>query len=348
MTRTFGGASTGSIADDRFAAGPRIAVCRVLRPSGAAANVAAMNTETDHIRGMAIMAFAMMLLPLMDAIAKWLATAEAMAPGQVTFYRFALQVLLAGGIVAVGGVHLLRPKRLWPNLLRGLLLGSASLIFFTAVKYMPLADAMAVFFVEPMILTMLSALILKEPVGWRRWSAVAVGFVGAVIVIQPSFALLGPVSLLPLATASLFALYMILNRRLTGHDSLMVMQFVAGIGGVAVTGLALLAGFSLGIGDLMPGLPPSGSAWMLILTLGVLATFGHLLVVKAFRHAEASLLAPFQYIEIISATIVGLLVFGDFPSLSKWLGIVIIVGSGLYTFWRESRRSAGPAPVPKA
>lgn len=307
-----------------------------------------MTAQTSHVRGMAIMAFSMTLLPLMDAIAKWLATEGALSPGQVTFFRFMLQMLFAGAlVVAAGGIARLRPVRLWPNLLRGVLIGLASLLFFIAVKYMPLADAIAVFFIEPMILTVLSGIFLKEPVGWRRWSAVIVGFAGALIVIQPSFALFGPVSLLPLGTATLFAVYMLLNRRLSSQDGLLVMQCLAGLGGLVATAFGLLVGLAFGIEDLALGLPARAFDWGLILVLGLLATFGHLFVVAAFRHAEASLLAPFQYIEIISATIVGLLVFGDFPSASKWAGIAIIVASGLYTFWRESRRRAGPVPVPK-
>jgi drug/metabolite transporter (DMT)-like permease len=297
---------------------------------------------------MAIMAFAMTLLPLMDAIAKWLATTGSLSPGQVTFYRFALQVAMAGVLLlALTGFGGLKPRRLWPNILRGVLLGLASLFFFTAVKYMPLADAIAVFFVEPMILTVLSAIFLKEPIGWRRWTAVVIGFAGAMIVIQPSFSLFGVVSLLPLGTATLFAVYMLLNRTLSTQDGPLVMQCMAGLGGAAATGLALLAGATFGISDLALGIPALVNEWLLLLALGILATFGHMLVVEAFRHAQASLLAPFQYIEIISATIVGLLVFGDFPTVSKWLGIAIIVGSGLYTFWRESRSRTGPMPVAK-
>lgn len=320
----------------------------VLAGRGAPGQCRAMSEETSHIRGMAIMAFSMTLLPLMDAIAKWLTTNGDLSPGQVTFSRFALQIVIAGGVLLVlTGVGGLRPKRFWPNVVRGVLLGLASLFFFTAVKYMPLADAIAVFFVEPMILTMLSGVFLKEPIGWRRWSAVVVGFAGALIVIQPSFSLFGPVSLLPLATATLFSVYMLLNRRLSAQDKPLVMQCIAGLGGTAATGAGLLVGATFGIADLAPGMPARLDEWALLLVLGTLATFGHMLVVEAFRHAEASVLAPFQYIEIISATIVGLLVFGDFPSPSKWLGIAVIVGSGLYTFWRESRRHAGPHPVPK-
>lgn len=307
-----------------------------------------MNAGTSHTRGMAIMAFSMMLLPLMDAIAKWLTTFGTLSPGQVTFYRFALQTVVAGAaLLALSGAAGLRPQRFWPNVLRGVLLGSASLFFFTAVKYMPLADAIAVFFVEPMILTVLSGVFLKEPIGWRRWLAVVVGFGGALIVIQPSFSLFGPISLLPLVTATLFSVYMLLNRRLSSQDGPLVMQCVAGLGGTAATAAGLLAGAGFGIADLAPALPQRADEVLLLLALGILATFGHMLVVEAFRNAEASVLAPFQYIEIISATIVGLVVFGDFPSPSKWLGILVIVGSGLYTFWRESRRVGVASPAPK-
>lgn len=302
-----------------------------------------MNSQTaivegNNARGMAIMAASMMLLPLMDSIAKWLAMNEAIAPGQITFMRFLIQLVLTGLIiVAVHGPGRLRPVNLAGNFIRGLLIGSASLLFFTAVKYMPIADAISVFFVEPMIVTMLSAIFLKEPIGWRRWIAVFVGFCGALIVIQPSYELFGAISLLPLGTATLFSIYMILNRSLSGRDSALVMQFMAGAGGTAVTGLALLAGLHLGVGDLQPGIPLNAEPLALLACLGVLATFGHMAVTQAFRYAPASILAPFQYLEIVSAAAVGLVVFGNFPTPTKWLGIAIIIGSGLFVFWRESR-----------
>ncbi len=301
------------------------------------------------------MASSMMLLPLMDSIAKWLAMNEAIAPGQITFARFLIQlVLTAALIVALHGFGALRAVSMVGNFIRGLLIGSASLLFFTAVKYMPVADAISVFFVEPMIVTMLSAVFLKEPVGWRRWLAVVTGFFGALIVIQPSYELFGPISLLPLGTATLFSFYMILNRSLSGRDSALVMQFMAGAGGTAITGLALLAGYNFGLADMQPGLPVNGVVISLLLCLGILATFGHMAVTQAFKHAPASILAPFQYLEIVSAAAVGLVVFGDFPSASKWLGILIIIGSGLFVFWRESRvksvvaapTSSGPAAKP--
>ncbi len=287
------------------------------------------------------MAGAMLTLPLMDAAAKFLALNEAMAPGSITFLRFALQTLICVPIlIAAGGISALRPNNWSYNLLRGILIGCASALFFISVKYVPIADAIAIFFVEPFILTALSALILGEKVGWRRWLAIAVGFIGALMVIQPNLVRFGLVSLLPLGTATLFAFYLILNRVLAARDTSLVMQYSAGVGGVIALGFAMAVGSALGVTDLTWTPPGSTLAVVLLLAIGLISTFGHLLVVTAFRHAPASLLAPFQYFEIISAVAIGFLIFDEFPSLSKWLGIAIIIGSGLFILWREQRNKA--------
>ena len=300
-----------------------------------------MTIARGQVRGMAIMASAMLILPLMDIIGKWLASVDHLAPGQIAVSRFAVQfVVLVPVITAMRGVSALRPRHIWANMLRGALLGFASLLFFVSVKYMPVADAIAVFFVEPLLLVALSAIILKEKVGWRRRIAVAVGFAGALIVIQPSYELFGPVSLLPLVTALLFTVYLILNKTLSLDDEPVVMQMVAGAGATVTLGLAVMVGSMAGIADMTPQMPQFAISWFWLLVIGLMSAGGHLLVIMAFRHAPASVLAPFQYFEIVTATIFGLIVFGDFPTLSKWIGIAIIIGSGLYTFWRERRVEA--------
>lgn len=294
----------------------------------------------EYVQGIVIMMFGVLPLPVMDAIAKYLATEQAMAPGQISFYRFFFQfVATLPVLLLLGGWAALQPKRWWPNLLRGALLAGASLGIFTAVKYMPLADVIAVFFVEPFILTAISALILKEQVGWPRWLAIVIGFCGAVIVINPSFSRFGALALLPLLSAGLFACYMVLNRALGRRDSPLTMQYAAGIGGSLLTGLMLAGGAATGVANFEPSLPVSALAWMLLLSLGAIAAYSHLLIVRAFQTAPASVLAPFQYLEIVSATVIGYVVFSDFPSPSKWVGIAIIVLSGLFMFWREKRVS---------
>lgn len=287
------------------------------------------------------MAFAMMILPCMDAIAKYMSTFEAMSPGQVAFYRFFFQMVLTLPLlVTVSGKDAFRAKRPWMNLLRGVLHAAATLLFFVAVKYMPLADVFAIYFVEPFMLTAMSALFLGEKVGWRRWTAIVIGFGGAMIVIQPSFAIFGVMALLPVVCAFLYAVYLFLNRAIGDADPPLTMQTFSGLGGTIFMGLALVVGHWLGVGDFAPGLPTSLFTLAILAILGGLSGYGHLLVVHAFRLAPLSILAPLQYFEIISATILGFLVFGDFPSIGKWLGVAIIIGSGLYIIWRERKRAS--------
>lgn len=294
----------------------------------------------NPVQGMALMATCMLILPSMDAIAKYMATYEGMSPGQVTFYRFFFQLACTLPVLFfLNGWSALSAKRPWLNLLRGVLHGSASLMFFIAVKYMPLADVFAIYFVEPFMLTALSALFLGEKVGWRRWLAIIVGFGGAMIVIQPSYEIFGLKALLPVVCAFLFALYMFLNRAVGDADSPMTMQTMAGLGGTALMAVALMGGDRMGQADFHISLPQSWLGLLLLIALGAISGYIHLLVVRAFRMAPLSVLAPFQYFEIIAATIFGYWLFGDFPTVSKWLGIAIIVGSGLFILWREHKRA---------
>ena len=290
------------------------------------------------LKGLALMAFAMMILPCMDGIAKYLSTAQSMSPGQVAFYRFFFQLLLTLPLLmTVEGASAFRAERPWMNLLRGAVHAAATLLFFVAVKYMPLADVFAIYFVEPFMLVALMAVFLKEKVGWSRWIAIVIGFAGAMIVIQPSFELFGLKSLLPVACAFLFALYLFMNRAIGDADPPLTMQTISGLGGTLFMGIVLVGGDAAGIPDFEMALPSSMFILVLLLVLGALSAYGHLLVLRAFRLAPVSILAPFQYFEIISATILGFAIFGEFPTPSKWLGTAIIVGSGLYVIWRERR-----------
>jgi drug/metabolite transporter (DMT)-like permease len=298
------------------------------------------STPSSPFRGMILMAGCMLVLPIMDAIAKYMATVEGMSPGQVTFYRFFFQLAsVLPVLISVNGLAAFSAKRPWMNLLRGAIHGAASLMFFMAVKYMPLADVFAIYFVEPFILTAMSAIFLKEKVGWRRWLAIAVGFGGAMIVIQPSYEVFGMTALLPVACAFLYALYMFLNRAIGEADTPMTMQTMAGIGGTLFMGGALLLGTAADGVDFEMSLPTSWLGLVLLVLLGAISGYIHLLVVRAFRMATLSVLAPFQYFEIIAAVALGYFLFNEFPTPSKWLGILIIVGSGLFILWREQRRT---------
>jgi S-adenosylmethionine uptake transporter len=274
---------------------------------------------------MALMLAAMLILPGIDAIAKWLS--DTISSGQVAWSRFFFQTLLMLPLfLRTRGAIVTRAMPL--HALRGALIALATLLFFSALKYLPLADAISIFFVEPLILTLLSAVFLGESVGWRRLAAVAVGFAGALIIIRPSFSTLGLPALLPLGTALSFAVYLILTRKLAQHEHPERMQFYAMTVALATGGMADIAVLSF--------VWPNSGQWLLLAGLGVIATAGHLLVVHAFRRAPAGVLAPFQYVEIIGATVLGLVFFGDFPDAMTWVGVGIIVGSGLYVFHREA------------
>jgi len=296
--------------------------------------------------GMLAMVAAMVLAPGMDAVAKHLGAT--VPSGQVAFARFAMQTVILLPVCLLAGASL-AIRRPGLHAARGALIALATLSFFTALTVMPLADALAVFFVEPLILTLMSAVFLGEPIGWRRLSAVTVGFVGALVIIGPSWTLFGWHTLLPLAAATALAGYLVLTRRLAQEGGLIAMQVWAGVFGAAVLGAALLVGSATGIGFLDPVAPPAGAlAWMVV--LGALAAASHLLIVLAFSRAPAGVLAPFQYLEIIVATTLGYVVFGDFPEVTTWLGLALIVGAGLYVFRRERRLSraaeSGPTVAP--
>ena len=297
--------------------------------------------QPNIILGMVLMCAAMIGAPVMDIIAKYLGTVGEVAPGVVTFGRFVVQAVILFVLMVIL-VATSRRKRIWPkniavNLLRGAMMGMAAFLFFTAVTFMPVADAIAIFFVEPFILTTFSALLLGESVRWRRRIAVLVGFGGALLIIQPSFQELGAVAFLPVVTAFIFALYLILTRKYAGQDDPFSMQLTAGVGGSLMMLFAFIVGGNmLGIDPLVATWPQTSFTWSLVVALGLMGTASHLLIVFAFARAPASILAPFQYIEIVSGTILGYLVFRDFPDLIKWIGIFIIAGSGIYIFWREA------------
>lgn len=289
--------------------------------------------------GIALMIIFALIAPGIDIFAK-LAT-QTLPPGEVALARFIVQlVLLSPVVIWRGAFRNLSMMSLGSHALRGLLLGIATVCFISAVQKMPVADAISIFFVEPMILTILGGVLLGEQVGWRRYAACLVGFLGAMIVVRPSFEELGWVALLPIGTALAFAFYLLLTRHLAPREDPYAMQGYAGLFGSLFVGAALLLGNGTGSAIFDP-VWPDLNGWLMMLGVGVMATISHLFLVFAFRKAPASVLAPLQYLEIVAATIFGYLIFGDFPDALKWLGISIIIGSGMFIFWRERIAAAG-------
>lgn len=300
--------------------------------------MSAVKTRTavtnDIVMGAGLMVAFSLIAPFQDTIAK-LAT-DHVSSGIISLARFVIQTAILLPIVLIR----FGPRKLWPakaahlHAARGILMALVTVLFTVALESMYVADAIAIFFVEPMFLTVLGGMILREQVGWRRYVACAVGFVGAMLVIQPSFEELGWVAFMPLGCAFLFAFYLILTRQLSQEEDPMVMQTYTGVSGAVFLGAMLLILDPLEV-RIFEITPPSGTALWMLAAFGLLATFNHLILVQAFRRAPASVLAPIQYLEIVTGVVLGWLIWDYIPNALKWLGILIIVASGLYIIWRE-------------
>ncbi len=286
------------------------------------------------VRGMVLMAMAMLIIPGIDVFAKLLA--PTMSAGQIVWYRFLIQSLLLAPIIISRRLWVLPDGTVVMQFTRGILLATATVFFFSALSALSIAEAIAIFFVEPLILTVISALFLGEVIRIRRIMAIIVGFIGAMIIIRPAFINIGAPALYPLAAAFCFAFYFLLTRKLSGKVDAFQMQWMAGISATLVLGVALLLGGAAGINAFDRSIP-QGHEIVWILSLGMIATIGHMFLVHAVRHAEASMLAPFQYLEIIGAVIFGYLVFSDTLDLATVIGVSIIIASGLYIWRREAK-----------
>lgn len=284
----------------------------------------------NPLKGIALMVSAMAILPLIDVIAK-------------TLGQWGLPILIVVWARLAFGAALFWPLArkegpFWPDRplfhgLRAALLASATLTFFLSLNHLPIADALAIFFVQPLIVTALSGLVLREKVGLGRWVAVAVGFVGILVIIRPGFQALNPGSLLALAAGTFLAVYFVLTRSITGQTTAAVTTFHTNLMGALMLTLALPVVWQA----------PTAVEWAMLVALGVIATFGHFLIVRAYDHAEASLLAPFAYTEMIGAIAVGWIFFGDLPDRWTLGGVAILLAATLAITMQEraQARAAG-------
>ena len=291
-------------------------------------------SETDRpLLGIALMLGFCALIPLGDAVAKILSTR--IPVGQIVLARFAAQGLILAPVALMLGISLRLPSRVMPKvILRTLLQMAGITAMFMALRYLPLADAVAIAFVMPFIMLLLGKYVLKEEVGLRRLLACVVGFAGTLLVIQPSFAEVGLNALWPLAVAVIFSVFMMVTRTLARDTDPIAIQAVSG--GIACL---LMAGFfALGYGfsieELNTALPATPELKLLALA-GVLGTMAHLLMTWSLRYAPTSTLASMQYLEIPVAVFVGWMVFSELPNSIAACGIALTVAAGLYAVLRE-------------
>ncbi|WP_420345777.1 DMT family transporter [Pelagibius sp.] len=271
-------------------------------------------------------------MAVMDACAKFLGAGYAISQIILARNAFGLVTILAFVLVAGGGLASLKPKR--PALLvaRSAANLGAAFLFFTGLRYLPLADAFAIAFAAPLFITALSVPVLGEHVGIRRWAAVIFGFVGVLVVVQPGTATFRVEALLPLGAALSYAIAMLIGRKQTKYLTTSAILFWPSLIAVGVTALMMPAQWQT------PSLPDFG----LFVFMGVIGTAGMMLITQGYRFAPAAVIAPFDYSVLLWGVIFGWVIWRDVPGPNVWIGSAILIASGLYILHRETRK---PKPV---
>jgi drug/metabolite transporter (DMT)-like permease len=300
------------------------------RVGASAAGGAASNSPTPasivaNRHGILLMLLTMCLFVAADATAKVLTHSYPVI--EVTWGRFLFHVALLLPLLVTRGGAVFRTSRLRLQLTRSTLQIGSTVIYFAALALLPLATAATIAFAQPLVVTVLSVPVLGEKVGPRRWAAVVVGFLGVLIVIRPT-GIVQWAALLPLATAACSACYAIATRLVARVDPVQVSLFYTAAGGLALASLAVPFVWQT----------PDLKGWLLMALTGVLAGSGHYCIIHAFQRAPAAMLAPFTYTQLLWATGLGYLLFGDLPDRWTVAGGLVIVGSGLYVFYRDSVR----------
>ena len=265
-----------------------------------------------------------MFLPVMDGFAKFLSTDLPIL--QITWARYFFTVMFTLPIM----FFFFNKQLVWSDkpklqILRGFILLSANICFFYSISIISLAKALTLAFIAPLIVTAFSPLFLGERVGVRRWTAVIIGFIGSLIVIRPGFLELNIASLAALCTGFFYGFYLIITRKLSTSDNPLLTLLITGLVGAILVSLVVPFYW----------VKPTLNQWSLMAGIGVFACIGHLFLIISLKYADASKLAPLGYTEIIPNVIIGYYFFSELPDNWTYLGLFIIVLSGLYISRRE-------------
>jgi len=267
---------------------------------------------------------AWVMLPVMDGFAKYLSSTIPVL--QITWSRYFFTVVITLPIMLI----FFRKNLIWSEnpklqLIRGLLLFCANILFFYSISIISLAKALTLAFIAPLIVTALSPVLLGEKVGIRRWAAVITGFIGSLIVIRPGFVEINLASIAALGTGVLYGFYLIVTRKLHTSDNPLLTLLLTGVVGAIISTMIMPAVW----------VKPTISEWYMMFAIGLFASIGHLFLILSLRYADASKLAPFGYFEIVTNIIIGYFFFNHFPDYWHFLGLFIIITSGIYIFRRE-------------
>lgn len=305
------------------------------------------SVQRSNLMGALCALVAVMCFSLNDVGIKFLSDSYALH--QVIFIRSTIGTLIFLGLIMPlsGGLALIRTRRLKMHLLRGVCVVFANMCLFLGLAAMPIADAVAVFFVSPLVITIFSVIFLRETVGARRWAAIAVGFIGVLVIVRPGTAAFQLASLLPVAAATLYAVIHIVARKIGGTESAATMAFYIQATFIVAS---LIFGATLGHGNFAgsghPSLefllrawgPVAPGDWPLFGLLGLTGVMGGFFISQAYRLSEAAFAAPFEYVAMPMAIMWGVTVFGTWPAPTACAGIALIIGSGLYLLWRETAK----------
>ena len=288
---------------------------------------AAEAEDRANAAGALFMLTAIMAFSVMDATIKWLAVTYPIM--HIVFFRNFFAFIPIGMMLAARRDRLaaLRTRNWKGHLLRAVLGLTSMILFFNAVALMPLAEVVAISFSAPLFITALSMPLLGERVGPRRWAAVAVGFVGVLIILRPGTELFQPVAFLPLTSSLFLSLAMLQVRLLTRTETNIALMAYMTAAGILATAPFLLSGW----------VSPTGFDWVLFVGMGVIGGTAQYLLTQAFRKAPASLIAPLEYSGILWAGLFGYWLFGELPDRWVFVGSAIVVASGLYILHRETK-----------
>ena len=287
-------------------------------------------TKQNERLGILLMIITTIVFASQDGLSKYLATEYTVYMVVMIRYWFFAAFVISMSSRRTGGIKLVvKTKSPILQIFRSLILVAEMCITILAFTLLGLAETHAIFASYPLIIAMLSGPILGEYVGWRRWLAICVGFIGILIILNPGNGIFSPYALVPLAGAILFALYGLLTRYLGQYDNSSTSFFWTGVvGSIAMTVIGL------NFWD-----PVSRSDWSVMLLLSASGVVGHYLLIKCYVVAEASAIQPFAYLQLIWASMIGIIIFGEQITTNVLIGACIIVGAGLFTLWRERKVS---------
>ena len=287
-------------------------------------------TKQNERLGILLMIITTIVFASQDGLSKYLATEyNVYMVVMIRYWFFAAFVISMSSRRTVGIKRVAKTKSPILQIFRSLILVAEMCITILAFTLLGLAETHAIFASYPLIIAMLSGPILGEYVGWRRWLAICVGFIGILIILNPGNGIFSPYALVPLAGAILFALYGLLTRYVGQYDSSSTSFFWTGVvGSIAMTVVGL------NFWD-----PVSKSDWSIMLLLSASGVVGHYLLIKCYEVAEASAVQPFAYLQLIWASMIGIIIFGEQITTNVLIGACIIVGAGLFTLWRERKVS---------